>query len=100
MGKNERKRAFFVLLRWGKQKKQRGENFPQARTKSTETKKNNENEKKYLIYFFNCDILLIVKETETQKNKENKAFRNLDKVPRTNRTKRPRKNKTYNQRNK
>lgn len=64
--------------------------MPASPRKTTKTKKNNENEKKCLIYFFNCDILLLVKGTETHESNENKAFRKIDKAPRTNRNESPR----------
>jgi hypothetical protein len=86
IGQKRKKTGFFVFFAMGKTKKQKGEKLSATPHEINENKKNNENEKKCLIYFFNCDILLLVKGTETHESNENKAFRKIDKAPRTNRT--------------
>ena len=83
--KNKENWAFLGFIMGEKQKTIGGKTCPQARGKQRKHKKTKKNIKKRLIYFFNCDILLLVKGTETHESNENKAFRKIDKAPRTNR---------------
>lgn len=74
IGQKRKKTGFFLCFYDGKNEKSKGgKTCPQARGKQRKHKKTQKNIKKRLIYFFNCDILLLVKGTETHKSNEKQS---------------------------
>lgn len=75
IGQKSRKRGFFCIFTMGKTKKAKGEKLSASPRKTTKTKINSENIKKRLTYFFNCDILYIVKGNESHEKHKGQAIR-------------------------
>lgn len=95
IGQKRKKTGFFCIFTMGENEKSKGgKTCPQARGNQRKHKKTKKNIKKRLIYFFNCDILLLVKGTNRTKATKIKRFARLTKPRERIATKRPRKHKT------
>ena len=79
--KTKEKGLFLYFYNGKNEKSKGGKTRPQARGKQRKHKKTKKNIKKRLIYFFNCDILYIVKGNESHEKHKGQAIREIDKSP-------------------